>query len=118
MSEPLTISLPAGAPVWVAALIREVRDNRKEIEILRVAVGCHVVTRSQVAAMRSHAGNGPLVEHAVFGVASRRGRSPRQKWREGPARLLIGIWVWSAMLLRVLHVTSVSVLRVNPSCKA
>jgi len=43
------------APPWFAAayavLLQEVRDNRKEIELLREAVGCHVVSRSQAAAM-------------------------------------------------------------------
>ena len=34
-----------------AVLLREIRDNRKEIELLREAVGCNVVTRRQTARM-------------------------------------------------------------------
>ena len=32
-------------------MFQEIRDNRAEIELLREAVGCHVVSRSQAAAM-------------------------------------------------------------------
>ncbi len=46
-----TAPMPADAPAWAAALFQEIRDNRAEIELLREAVGCHVVSRSQAAVM-------------------------------------------------------------------
>ncbi len=46
-----TAPMPADAPAWARALFQQMRDNHVEIELLREAVGCHVVSRRQAAEM-------------------------------------------------------------------